>query len=151
MNWITEREQKLREFFELAPETELILKKQQNHFDISENIPNISKDLISNGILFLQKKQFRLKKKIIETVFILYSNVKPMPTNYKDTSSYRAVIEGHRRHQGRIIGIETTIKPKYLPENKQLYGTPYGFEPRVDPFLVYMERAWLYNGKSLRT
>ncbi|MCA1627981.1 MAG: hypothetical protein LC742_08455 [Acidobacteria bacterium] len=34
----------------------------------------------------------------------------------------------HRRHQGRIIGVETTRKPRYLPGNQQFYGTPYGFE-----------------------
>src|SRR4051812_21711183 len=43
--------------------------------------------------------------------------------------SYRDVITaGHRKHQGQLIGVETTLKPRYLPGNRQFYGTPYGFD-----------------------
>jgi hypothetical protein len=47
-------------------------------------------------------------------------------------------MSGHERPQGRIIGVETpTMKPKYLPGNRQFYGTPpTGFEPRADPVRV---------------
>src|ERR1700755_2319992 len=37
--------------------------------------------------------------------------------------SYRDVIAaGHRKHQGQLIGVETTPKPRYLPGNRQFYG-----------------------------
>jgi hypothetical protein len=53
---------------------------------------------------------------------------------------------GHARHQGRIIGVETTIKPHYLPGNRQFYGTAYGHDPGADPFAAYMGRAGMMNG-----
>ena len=146
MNWITDREKKLRGFFELAPETELISGEIAESFDIPENVSE-------------HLKRFNIEWHVIpreETISVeeddYRKRVYPLlrreirPIEYKETSSYRAVIEGHRRHQGRILGVETTAKPKYLPENKQLYGTPYGFEPRVDPFLIYMERAGFTTG-----
>lgn len=61
--------------------------------------------------------------------------------------SYRdQIISGHQRHQGRIIGVETTAKPRYLPGNRQFYGRPYGFDATADPFAPYMGRAGMMNG-----
>jgi hypothetical protein len=60
--------------------------------------------------------------------------------------SYRdALAAGHAKHQGRVVGIETTQKPRYLPGNRQFYGTPYGFDATADPFAYYMGRAGLTN------
>jgi hypothetical protein len=60
--------------------------------------------------------------------------------------SYRdALAAGHAKHQGRILAIETTRKPHYLPGNRQFYGTPYGFDASADPFAVYMGRAAMTN------
>ncbi|HEX8144602.1 MAG TPA: hypothetical protein VF553_18685 [Pyrinomonadaceae bacterium] len=60
--------------------------------------------------------------------------------------SYReAIIRGHARHQGRIIGVETTMKPRYLPGNRQFYGTRYGFDASADPFAPYLGRAGMTN------
>ena len=56
------------------------------------------------------------------------------------------IIKGHAAHQGRIIGVETTRKPRYLPENRQFYGTPYGHDASADPFAPYMGRAGMVNG-----
>jgi hypothetical protein len=56
------------------------------------------------------------------------------------------LVNGHERHQGRIIGVETTIKPRYLPGNRQFYGTTYGHDPTADPFAAYMGRAGIMNG-----
>lgn len=61
--------------------------------------------------------------------------------------SYRdQIVGGHQRHQGRIIGVETTAKPRYLPGNRQFYGTPYGFDATTDPFAQYMGRAGMMSG-----
>ncbi|HVF50959.1 MAG TPA: hypothetical protein VNA19_12775 [Pyrinomonadaceae bacterium] len=61
--------------------------------------------------------------------------------------SYRErIVEGHRRHQGRIVGVETTQKPRYLPGNRQFYGSFYGHDPSADPFAPYMGRAGMMNG-----
>jgi hypothetical protein len=60
--------------------------------------------------------------------------------------SYRdAIAAGHRRHQGQLIAVETTTKPRYLPGNRQFYGTPYGFDATADPFAVYLGRAGMTN------
>ncbi|HEX8459121.1 MAG TPA: hypothetical protein VF656_17645 [Pyrinomonadaceae bacterium] len=53
---------------------------------------------------------------------------------------------GHAHHQGRIVGVETTPKPRYLPGNRQFYGTTYGHDPTADPLAPYMGRAGMMNG-----
>ena len=53
---------------------------------------------------------------------------------------------GHAQLQGRLVGVETTPKPRYLPGNRQSYGTPYGHDPSADPFAPYMGRAGMVNG-----
>jgi hypothetical protein len=61
--------------------------------------------------------------------------------------SYRDVlVRGHGRHQGRVVGVEVTQKPRYLPENRQFYGTAYGHDPTADPFAPYLGRAAMVNG-----
>jgi hypothetical protein len=57
-----------------------------------------------------------------------------------------ALMRGHARHQGRLIGVEATPKPKYLPGNRQFYGTPYGFDATADPFASYLGRAGFLTG-----
>ncbi len=60
--------------------------------------------------------------------------------------SYRdAIAAGHAKHQGQLVGVETTLKPRYLPGNRQFYGTPYGFDATADPFAVYLGRAGMTN------
>jgi hypothetical protein len=56
------------------------------------------------------------------------------------------ILHGHERHQGRILGVETTRKPRYLPGNRQFYGTTYGHDATADPFAAYMGRAGMMNG-----
>lgn len=53
---------------------------------------------------------------------------------------------GHAQLQGRVVGVETTRKPRYLPGNRQAYGTLYGHDPSADPFAPYMGRAGMVNG-----
>lgn len=63
------------------------------------------------------------------------------------SESYReALIKGHQAHQGHILGVETTQKPRYLPGNRQFYGTPYGFDAGADPFAQYLGAAGMTNG-----
>lgn len=61
--------------------------------------------------------------------------------------SYRDVLtKGHALHQGRVVGVETTQKPRYLPGNRQFYGCDYGHDPSSDPFAAYLGRAAMVNG-----
>jgi hypothetical protein len=67
--------------------------------------------------------------------------------------SIRSMFEsGHARHQGQIIAVETTMKPRYLPGNHQAYGTQYGFDSTVDPLREYLDHGTRYahNYTSLR-
>jgi hypothetical protein len=68
--------------------------------------------------------------------------------------SIRSMFEsGHARHQGQIIAVETTMKPKYLPGNHQAYGTQYGFDSTGDPLREYLDHGTRYahNYTSLRS
>lgn len=145
-NWIADREEKLREFFVLAGETELIRREVAESFDVAPKIAehlerfNIEWHVIPSAeIVPIDTPDYRSR---------LYPALRFDASNndYKQTASYRAVMDGHRRHQGKIIGIETTIKPKYLPGNRQFYGTEYGFEASADPFAPYFQLAKFTSG-----
>ncbi len=144
--WITERENKLREFFALDSETAVISNEATAQFEIS---PLVSEHL----------KKFNLEWHIVPSADAvpidtedyrsrLYPNVKIDSSNreYQKTNSYRTVTKGHERHQGKIIAVETTIKPRYLPNNRQFYGTQYGFDSKADPFSVYFGAARIMSG-----
>lgn len=145
-DWIAERENKLREFFELVSETKLISSDAAESFDVPATIAehlarfNIEWHIIpSTDAVHIDTPDYRRR---------LYPMMRFDQTNldYKKSESYRAIMEGHQRHQGQIIGVETTIKPKYLPGNRQFYGTPYGFEVKADPFAPYLGRAKFTSG-----
>jgi hypothetical protein len=61
-------------------------------------------------------------------------------------SARERFVAGHGRVQGRVVGVEATAKPRYLPHNRQFYGTAYGHDPAADPFAPYLGRAGLMNG-----
>ena len=67
-------------------------------------------------------------------------------TREHSPSYHDQIIKGHKLHQGRVIGVEGTQKPGYLPENRQFYGTPYGHDASADPFAAYFGRAGMMNG-----
>jgi hypothetical protein len=48
---------------------------------------------------------------------------------------------GHRMHQGRIVAVESTMKPGYLPDIQQIYGSKYGFETDADPLIRYLDHT----------
>jgi hypothetical protein len=78
----------------------------------------------------------------------LYPNA---PRDFNDAreeqTSYREhITKGHQPHQGCLVGVEATQKPRYLPENRQCYGTVYGQDTSKDPFAFYMGRAGMMNG-----
>ena len=142
--WMKGRESRLREFFALTPETTLIAPEVTAAFDVPEPIAehlarfNIEWHIIpSEAAVHIDTDDYRAR---------LYPMLKYDLTGYeyRKTSSYQAIMSGHRRHQGRIIGVETTTKPSYLPGNRQYYGTPYGFEAAADPFAVQV------NGGSVK-
>ena len=156
-NWIDERQNKLREFFDLKSDTELIASETVESFSVSAKVAehlenfNIEWHVIPSAqAVPIDTPDYRAR---------LYPTLKFDAANrdYQKTSSYRAILDGHERHQGQIVGVETTVKPKYLPNNRQNYGTLYGFETKADPFVEYFGRAsflsgtrYAHNYRSLR-
>lgn len=141
--WMDERAKKLREAFGLAPDAQLLAPELKE--------PEMSAQLME------QLARFNIEWHIIPSAEAVpvdddylarFYGMAPRGFNQpRDHSpSYREVIvNGHRRHQGQIIGIETTQKPHYLPGNRQFYGTFYGFDASRDPFAFYMGRAGMTN------
>lgn len=69
-------------------------------------------------------------------------------TTLREAASCKeALVRGHARYQGRLLGVETTMKPCYLPGGRQHYGTAYGFEPTADPFQPYFGQAGLSHSR----
>jgi hypothetical protein len=142
--WIKDRENKLREFFRLAPEAE-ILPREAARLEVPTRVAehlaqfNLEWHIVPPNEIVPLGEEYRKR---------LYPMLRLDPQNpdYKKTASYQAITAGHQRHQGRIIAVETTPKPRYLPGNRQLYGTPYGFEDRADPFAAYWGRGNFANG-----
>jgi hypothetical protein len=52
----------------------------------------------------------------------------------------------HRPQQGRILAVETTMKPAYLPHNRQYYGSRHGMDRSQDPLDEVMSQARFASG-----
>jgi hypothetical protein len=142
--WMEDRLARLRRFFDLAPDA--VLLKDRNA------LPEIPAPV-----------QEHLARFNIEWHVIPDADAVPFDEAYARTlypmcardfaaarahavSCREALTAGHARHQGRIVGVETTRKPRYLPGNRQHYGTMYGFDATADPFAAYLGRAHFETG-----
>jgi hypothetical protein len=142
--WIEERVNRLREFFEADASTELIAPDSEK-FELPpamlEGLAhfNIEWHLIPSGTIALDDAYMARLYPSAPRDF--------MKEREHGAASYREqLVRGHERHQGRIVGVETTLKPRYLPGNRQFYGSYYGHDPTADPFAPYMGRAGMMNG-----
>jgi hypothetical protein len=147
---------KLREFFQLYPDVELI-SPEATELGVC---PEASEQLVQFNIewhVIPSADAVPLNDAYMARFYPLAAPDFTIPHEHKP--SYReAITAGHRKHQGRIIGVETTVKPRYLPSNRQFYGTPYGFKASADPFCMYLAQAgmtnatrYAHNYLSLRT
>lgn len=145
-NFFDEKQKRLREFFGLEANAELISGDQIESLDDSEKVAdnlrryNIEWHVVPSAeAVHIDTDDYRKR---------LYPTLKfdAVKRDYQKTESYEAIMSGHRKHQGRVIGVETTMKPIYLPGNRQFYGTPYGFEPSADPFSTYFGAAKMMTG-----
>ena len=141
--WSEERAERLREFFGLGRDAELLAPEARG-FEPPEE---------SGGLCHFQIEWHVVPS--AETLPLdeayaarLYSAASREFTRAREHGgSYREqLFRGHARHQGRVVGVETTRKPRYLPGNKQFYGTTYGHDPAADPFAPYLGRAGMVNG-----
>jgi hypothetical protein len=141
---IEERSKRLRGFFELGQDAELIAPEAPGfelppemaeglaHFNIEWHIIP-SAEALPVDDAYLDRLYPRAPRD--------FTKAREHSPSYHDQ-----IIKGHQLHQGHIIGVETTVKPRYLPENRQFYGTPYGHDASADPFAPYMGRAGMVNG-----
>ncbi len=144
-NWQEDRTGRLREFFALDAGRELITPDATTKFELS---PEADEGL----------RHFNIEWHIVPAAEAVpfdedyLARIYPSaPRDFRKTRehghSYREqLLHGHARHQGRVVGVETTPKPRYLPGNRQFYGTIYGHDPTADPLAPYMGRAGMMNG-----
>jgi hypothetical protein len=145
MDVMDERAGRLREFFELGADAELIA-PGASKFELR---PEVGAGL----------SRFNIEWHIIPSAEVVPLDdayfMRLYPTSprgfaqeaHEPGDSHRERIKrGHRQHQGRVIGVETTAKPRYLPGNRQFYGSLYGHDASADPFAAYMGLAEMVNG-----
>jgi hypothetical protein len=144
LEWMAERTLRLREFFDLDADAKLI-STDATQFDLR---PESAEGL----------GHFNIEWHVIPAADAVALDdayyARLYPTAPRDFTrarehgpSYRARLSaGHEQHQGCVVGVETTAKPRYLPGNRQFYGSRYGHDPSADPFAPYMGRAGMMNG-----
>jgi hypothetical protein len=142
--WLQERGQQVRDFFKLSGDVELLSPQAV--------IPEVTHTLTEH-----------LQRHNIEWHIIPTEQALPFDAHYiarmypmcgrdfarsvgQKGSCQEALNIGHHRHQGLIVGVETTCKPCYLPQNRQYYGSLYGHDSTLDPFADYLGRAGFTNG-----
>jgi hypothetical protein len=139
-----ERVSRLREVFHLSPAT-ILLAPESVEPELSNEVAdqlaffNIEWHIIPSGEAVPMDEEYL--RRFYRQAPGDFAEPREHSPSYRD-----ALIEGHRKHQGQIIGLETTQKPRYLPSNRQFYGTPYGFDATRDPFTFYLGRANMTNG-----
>jgi hypothetical protein len=143
-DWMGERTGKLREFFGLGAGAELCgaevagfelppeVAEGLGHFQIEWHVIPSAEALPLDDAYFAR---------LYPAAAHDFGRPREHAASYRDR-----LVEGHRKHQGRVVGVETTPKPRYLPGNRQFYGTLYGHDPTADPFAPYMGRAGMMNG-----
>ena len=144
INWVEERVRKLRGFFELGAGAELIPPKN-SEFELG---PELAEGLSHFNIewhVIPSEQSVPLDDSYLARLYPMaprdFTRAREHGPSYRER-----LIGGHRQHQGQVIGVETTSKPRYLPGNRQFYGTPYGHDPSADPYAPYLGRAGMMNG-----
>jgi len=142
--WLEERSQKLREFFGLGAEAQLI-RADAGRFELRSEA--------EEGL-----RHFHMEWHVVPSAEAVpldddyFSRLYPAaPRDFSEPREHKAsyqdeIKRGHEKHQGTIVAVETTAKPRYLPGNRQFYGTLYGHDASADPLAPYMGRAGMMNG-----
>jgi hypothetical protein len=141
--WKAERAEKLRDFFGLGRGAELLAPEAKD-FEPPEAAGGLSHFQIEWHVV-PSAEALPLDDVYAARLYPAASREFTRPREHG--GSYREqLFRGHARHQGRVVGVEATRKPRYLPGNKQFYGTAYGHDPAADPFAPYLGRAGMVNG-----
>lgn len=152
---LEERSRRLREFFYLAPDVDLLLPKAL--------IPEVPVKIEEHLNRYNMEWHIIPSEQAVPFNAAYVARMYPMcPRDFAKSSLHysscqEALNIGHHHHQGLILGVEKTQKPRYLPTGRQFYGSHYGIDATLDPFADYLGRAGFTNGtrfshdyKSLR-
>jgi len=144
-DWTRERTQRLREFFGLKEQSTLLPNGATAKLDVDSAAANQLAAFNIEWHVVPSNEAVPLDGAYLAKLYPRAPRNFSLAREY--AASYRDIIsDNHKQHQGHIIGVETTIKPRYLPGNRQYYGTPYGFDATLDPLSPYMGRAGLMSG-----
>jgi hypothetical protein len=141
---IEEKSKRLREFFELGADAELIA-PEATGFELKLEMQDGLSHFNIEWHVIPSEKTVLLDDAYLARLYPMAPRDFTKPREHSP-SYHDNIVKGHRSHQGRIIGVETTRKPHYLPEKRQFYGTPYGHDASSDPFAAYLGRAGMVNG-----
>lgn len=142
--WMTERSRKLREFFNLSSDVELlspnaIIPEEQHSIETHLHRFNLEWHIIPS------EAAVPFDGAYISRMYPTCGRDFARASGQKG-SCQEALNIGHHRHQGLILGVESTQKPNYLPHGRQYYGSAYGHDSTLDPIAEYIGRAGFANG-----
>ena len=141
---LTKRENRLREFLGLAADVQL--RSEDALPDITEPIAenlkrfNFEWQTIPSGDVVPFDEQY------IKRLYPMRAGDFHRHIHHAIPSIRESLATDYRLRQGKVIAVETTRKPQYLPGNHQFYGTPYGLDPTADPLADYMAHAGFATG-----
>ena len=136
---LNERETTLRQFFNLAPDTPLLRQDAVS----PEVSPAVAAHLARFNIewhVIPSAEAVPFDDNYVARLYPMRARDFARP-DYRGETLRQALTISHRRHQGLILGIESTRKPRYHPNNQQFYGTLYGHDATADPFFSYLGQA----------
>jgi hypothetical protein len=142
--WLEARSRRLRDFFKITSDVELLSSKAV----IPEMTHTLEEHLLRYNIewhVIPTEEALPFDANYIARMYPMCGRDFAKSVGHKG-SCQEALNMGHHRHQGLIIGVETTPKPRYLPQNRQYYGSLYGLDPTLDPFADYLGQAGFTNG-----
>lgn len=143
-DWMAERAHRLRDFFELSGEAQSF-KTDADKFELTPEAIEGLNHFNMEWHIIPSEEELPVDEAYLSRLYPLASRDFTKAHEH-GPSAHDRIIEGHKRHQGRVVGVETTVKPGYLPNNRQFYGTLYGHDAAADPFAPYMGRAGMVSG-----
>ncbi len=141
---LAERENKLREFFKLPHNLDLLTPGQSAPQLSPAQEEHLARFNLE-WIVVPSEESLPLDDTYFDKMYPTRARDFAMSAHHKP--SYPELLRaGHSRQQGQVVAVESTLKPNYLPRNVQYYGTKYGFDATADPFAEYMGRAHFHTG-----
>jgi hypothetical protein len=144
-DWMTERTERLREFFGLNADAKLTAGDGGRIDPPAEVVEGLAHFNIEWHAV-PSEEAVPLDDAYFARLYPTAPHDFARPREHAAPSYRERFTSGHAQLQGRVVGVETTAKPRYLPGNRQAYGTLYGHDPSADPFAPYMGRAGMVNG-----